>query len=247
MGVDRIAAARELLGDAVLTCARGAYDDEVADHALALTLALVRGIPALRDAQTAHRWSRMPLRRLGALSALVLGWGGIGRATAARLAAFGTRVAGVRRRHAGPPARDGTGFLVRGADWRDALTSTDLLVLALPRTPATRGIVGAAELAALPAGACVVNVGRGGTLDETALLAELRVGRLAGAALDVFAEEPLPPASPLWDEPRLLVSPHVGRSEERPPRRFEPVFVENLRRFAAGEPLLHVVDLEAGY
>ncbi len=249
MGVDHIlAGAGPSLRRIVLTCARGVYDDDVADHAVALVLALVRGIPEARDGQREQRWSRRPLRRLAGLRALVLGWGGVGRGIARRLAALGFQVEGVRRRTAAAPAPDETSFVIHGPEtWRAALARMDVLVLALPLTAQTRRIVGAGELAALPAGALVVNVGRGGTLDESALLEALRQGRLGGAALDVLEQEPPPPGHPLWTEPRLLLTPHLGRSPETAPFRWEPLFVENLRRYAAGEPLLNVVDQEAGY
>ncbi len=141
-----------------------------------------------------------------------------------------------------------SGAILWGPDtWRTALTTTDVLVLALPLTAETHYLVGADELAALPMGSFVVNIGRGGTLDEQALLAVLRAGQLGGAALDVLEQEPPPPDHPLWHESRVLLTPHVGRSVERPPFRWEPLFIENVRRFAAGEPLLNVVDRERGY
>jgi phosphoglycerate dehydrogenase-like enzyme len=246
MGVDRVLEAREHLRGVTLTNARGVYDDEMAEHAAALVLALLRGLHLSRDAQNAARWNRRPLRRVARTRVLVLGWGGVGRATARALAALGAKVEGVRRRATGRAA-DETGFVVWGSSWREALPATDVLLLALPLTELTRRLVGAAELAALPTDAFVVNVGRGGTLDEDALLAALRAGRLGGAALDVFETEPLPPEHALWREPRVLVSPHSARSAEDVPHRWEPLFVENLRRFAAGEALLNVVDQDAGY
>jgi phosphoglycerate dehydrogenase-like enzyme len=249
VGVDRIlAGAGERLRGVILTCARGVYDDEVAEHALALLLGLARGLHLARDAQREHRWGRWSLPALAGRRALVLGWGGVGRGIARRLAGLDVTVAGVRRTHSGPPARDATGFLVHGpATWRDALPRTDALVVALPLTPATRKIVGPAEIAALPPRALLVNVGRGGTVDDDSLLAALRAGKLVGAGLDVLAGEPLPPHHPAWDEPRLLITPHVARSLEGTVRRWETLFVENVRRYAAGEPLLNVVDQEAGY
>lgn len=247
-GVDVILAADPPLGDAVLTCARGVYDDEIADHATALVLGLARGLHRARDDQRERRWPRYALTSLAGRRALILGWGGVGRAIARRLAACGMTIEAVRRRHAGAPADDGDGVLVHGPDrWRDALPRADVLVGALPLTDATRGIVGAAELDALPRGALVVNVGRGGTLDDGAVLAALRSGHLGGAGLDVLTEEPPPADHPAWSEPRLLLTPHVARSLEDAPRRWEPLFAENLRRFAAGEPLLGVVDRAAGY
>jgi phosphoglycerate dehydrogenase-like enzyme len=248
VGVDLILrGAGERLRNAILTNARGVYDDEVADHALALILGLVRGLHLARDAQRERRWDRWSLGTLAGRQALVLGWGGVGQAIARRLGAFGVEVQGARRTHQGPPTQAG-GCLVHGPEtWRQVLPGTSILVAALPLTPETHHLVGRAEIAALPTGAVVVNVGRGGTLDDGALLAALGEGRLIGAGLDVMADEPLSPDHPAWDEPRLLLTPHVARSLEQPPYRWESLFVENLRRYAAGEPLLHVVDQEAGY
>jgi phosphoglycerate dehydrogenase-like enzyme len=224
MGVDLVL---ERAGhrDFVLTCARGVYDAEVAEHALALALALVRGLHTFRDAQHRAEWHRTPLRDLGSMDALILGWGGVGQTIAKLLEPFGTRVSIGRS---------------DGAYAFDA----DLLFLALPLTPRTRRLVGADQLGALRPGAFVVNVGRGETLDTDALLAARHLG---GAALDVFESEPLPPEHPLWSREDIVVTPHVARSMEEPPYRWEPLFEENVRRFAAGEPLLHVVDREKGY
>lgn len=248
MGMDLILRAGERLRNVVLTNARGVYDDELAEHCLALALALARGLHLARDRQQQRRWERTSLATLAGRRALILGWGGVGRAIARRLRALGMSVAGVRRSHQGAPAPDAEGFLIWGpAAWRAALPSTDLLILALPLTPDTYRLVGAEELAALPAHAWLINIGRGATLDEAALLQALASERLAGAALDVLADEPPPPDHPIWSEARVLLTPHVGRSLERPPYRWEALFVENVRRFAAGEPLLNVVDQQRGY
>lgn len=248
MGVDWVLEGGEALRDVVVTCARGVYDEEVSEHATALLLALARGLHRARDEQRRGVWNRAPLGTVAGMTVLVLGQGGVGRGVARRLAALGARPEGVRRLHEGPARIGADGFPVHGpATWRGRLPEMDALVLALPITPGTRRLVGATEIASLPRRAFVVNVGRGGTLDEVALLEALRSDRIAGAALDVFEEEPLPPGHPAWSEERLLVTPHVARSPETEPRRFEPLFVENVRRFAAGEPLLHVVDRRAGY
>jgi phosphoglycerate dehydrogenase-like enzyme len=230
----------------VLTNARGVYDEELADHALALALAVVRGIPAARDRQREARWERGPLPALAERPALVMGLGGMGAALARRLAACGVRVRGVRRRSAlgAPP---GVAERVDADRWRDALADTGLLALALPLTRSTRGIIGERELFALPRGAVLVNTARGELVDEHALLRALREGHLLGAGLDVFREEPLPSDHPLWREPRALITPHMGRHPEGAEKRWEPLFVENLRRFARAEPLLNVVSREHGY
>jgi phosphoglycerate dehydrogenase-like enzyme len=246
-GVDLILGAGTSLDGITLTCARGVYDDEVADHAAALVLALTRGIHLARDAQAARRWDRRSLAALRGRRALVLGWGGIGRGIARRLTAFGMQVEGVRRQITRTEV-DPEGFVVHPPSaWFDLLPRTDVVMLALPLTHETRGLIDADALAVLPENALVVNVGRAETLDERALLEALREERIGGAALDVLEDEPPPPDHPAWSEPRLLLTPHVARSPEQPPFRWEPLFVENLRRFAAGEPLLNVVDIRAGY
>jgi phosphoglycerate dehydrogenase-like enzyme len=130
---------------------------------------------------------------------------------------------------------------------REVLESSDYVVLTLPLVPSTRGILGRRELEWLKPGAVVVNVGRGGLVDEGALVEALREGRLRGAALDTFAAEPLPPDSPLWELPNVLISPHVAGSFHGYMDRVVELFCENLRRYLAGEPLQNVVDREAGY
>ncbi len=247
MGMDLILSAGEALKNVTVTRVREVYDDEVAEHAVALALALVRGLHLARDAQRDAAWRREPLRTIHGMRSLVLGWGGAGRGIGRRLLALGAEVAAVRRSHAGLAERNAGGVTVHGGGWRDALPHTDLLVLALPLTSATRNLVGGPEIAALPRGAYLVNVGRGETLDEAALLTAIQTAHLAGAGLDVACQEPLPAEHPLWRESRVLLTPHVGRSPETGRRRFEPVFEENLRRFASGEPLLYVVDRTAGF
>jgi phosphoglycerate dehydrogenase-like enzyme len=224
MGVDLIL---ERAGhrDFILTCARGIYDAEVAQHAVALALALVRGLPAFRDAQHREEWNRRRLRDIGDMDALILGSGGVGRSIASMLEPFGTRVQSGR------------------SDGRYSF-DVELLFLALPLTARTRHLVGRAQLNELRPGALVVNVGRGETLDTDALLAATHLG---GAALDVFESEPLPADHAVWRRRDILITPHVARSIEDPPYRWEKLFEENVRRFAAGEPLLHVVNREKGY
>jgi phosphoglycerate dehydrogenase-like enzyme len=246
-GVDVILGAAPVLNGITLTCARGVYDDEVADHALALVLALLRGVHLARDAQRARSWNRRSQETLRGKHAVILGWGGIGRGIARRLSACGMHVEGVRRRLTESEI-DPEGFTVHGPNgWFELLPTTQVLVLALPLTHETRGVVGADALAALPEDAVVVNVGRAQTLDEQALLDALADESLAGAGLDVLGQEPPGPDHPAWGELRLLLTPHVARSPERPPFRWEPLFVENVRRFAIDAPLLNVVDVRAGY
>src|SRR5262249_49540922 len=127
------------------------------------------------------------------------------------------------------------------------LRRAEYLVLITPHTDETERMIGAEELALLPPGAVLINIGRGALIDESALIAALRSGHLGGAALDVFAEEPLPPDNPLWELPNVLISPHSGSTSDRENARLTELFCENLRRFLAGEPLLNILNLETLY
>ncbi|MGA1769907.1 MAG: NAD(P)-dependent oxidoreductase [Steroidobacteraceae bacterium] len=250
MGVDTILRqAGQRLDGVVLTCARGVYADEVADHAMALLLGVARGLREAVEAYGERRWGRWTLPTLAGRRALVLGWGATGQAIGRRLEGFGVSVTGVRRR---TPTEDAIGrtdgvVIHHPTTWRGELGHTDLLVIALPLTPDTEGCIGVQELASLPDDAIVVNVGRGAIIDQRALFATLRSGRLRGAGLDTLASEPPPADDPAWDVPRLLLTPHVGRSLEVAPPKWESLFEDNLRRFVRGEPLQNVVDRSAGY
>jgi glyoxylate/hydroxypyruvate reductase len=247
-GVDRILReAGDHLAGVILTSCRGVYDDEVADHALALLLALVRRLPEAFELRRRAEWTRLPLTHLHGRRALILGWGGVGIGIARRLTACGVNVEGVRRYQEGAPRTGARGLLVHGpSTWRGRLPEVDLLVLALPSTAETFHLVSRAELSALPEGALVLNVGRGETLDEAALREALD-SNLGGAALDVFEQEPLPPDHWLWTDPRVVLTPHWARSIESTSWRWQPLVEENLHRFAHREPLLNVVDADAGY
>ena len=248
VGVDLILrGAGEGLREVTLTCARGVYDDEVAEHALALLLGVARGLHLARDAQRDRRWPRWSLPTVSGRSCLVLGWGGVAKGIARRLRALGVKVQAARRRHEGPPILD-DGCPVHGpATWRGVLRDTQLLLMALPLTDETQGLVAREELDQLPEGAIIVNVGRGGTLDEQALLDSLKSGRLCGAGIDALADEPPARSHGAWREERLLLTPHVARSLETCNHRWQALFVENLARYASGRPLRNVVDQRAGY
>ncbi|ADB74426.1 phosphoglycerate dehydrogenase [Geodermatophilus obscurus] len=203
--------------DVVVTSGVGLHDRPVTEHALALVLALLRRLPAALAAQAEHRWADelgglQPLHPEGAVTTLldaqvlVWGFGNIGQNLAPLLQALGAQVRGVGR-----SAGERSGFPVVSEDRLEAeLEHTDVLVMILPATEATTHALDAARLAALPQHALVVNVGRGSTVDEPALVAALTEGRIAGAALDVTEVEPLPADSPLWDAPNLLLTPHAA-------------------------------------
>lgn len=238
--------------DVVLTNSTGIHGEPMADTVLAMALHFARGLDFAVRAQAERRWAKepfessdAPLRETGELVVGVLGLGGIGRAVARRFAALGARVLATRRSDA--PAPEGV-ELLRGEGALDRLLErSGVLVVTVPDTPETRGMIGRAELERLPRGAVLVNVARGRVVDEEALVGALRGGRLRGAALDVFTREPLPADSPLWDLPNVLVTPHVSGTSHRFWRRETDLVVENLRRYLAGEPLLNTVDKSAGY
>jgi D-2-hydroxyacid dehydrogenase (NADP+) len=222
------------------------HGDAVADHVLALVLAHTCRLPCAFALQAARRWGHDEVRgtALAGRTLGVLGLGTIGAAVARRAAAFGMRVIGTKR-HPSPVPHVAQVFPPERLD--AVLQEASVLALTLPLTAATRGILGRREIALLPRGAFVVNVGRGGLVDEPALVAALREGLLGGAGLDVFAEEPLPPDSPLWRLPRVIITPHVAGDVEGYMDRMIPVFCANLRRYLAGQPLEHQVDPARGY
>ena len=236
------------------TNSAGIYSEGMADTVLAGVLHFVRGLDIAVRQQAAQKWDQHPFsqgawptRELNEYRVLVIGAGGIGSAVAQRFTALGCEGTGVRRR---PELGVPPGFAcVVGPDALDAaLASADVVVLAAPETPATRQVLDGQRLALLPAGAIVVNVARGGLLADEALLGALDAGHLRGAVLDVFGTEPLPADSPYWGHSRVLVTPHVsGVSAHRKWERLLDLFEDNWRRWAAGEPLRNVVDLDAGY
>ena len=238
--------------EVVFTNSAGIYAEPMADTVLAMMLHFARGFDLAVRAQAARRWDQAPydvadppVRELAQSTLGIVGLGGIGRAVARRGVALGMTVVATRRR--GTQGPDGVEVL-SGPDALDRiLPRSDFLVIAVPQTDETRAMIGARELALLPEGAVIVNVARGGVIDEDALIEALRGGRLRGAGLDVFAREPLAADSALWGLPNVLVLPHVSGASHQFWRRQTDLIVQNLRRYAAGEPLLNTVDKQAGY
>jgi phosphoglycerate dehydrogenase-like enzyme len=228
-----------------ITTGRSLHDATVAEHALALILGGLRGLHELIPSQAEHRWradlggprvERPGERRetLQGANVLIWGFGAIAETLAPLLSALGARVSGVAR-----SAGERAGYPVHATDELPSLLpETDVLVLILPNTPDTRDALGAEVLALLPSRAWVVNVGRGSTVDEDALVEALRAGRIAGAALDVFKTEPLPADSPLWDLPNVIITPHTAGGR---PREAASLVTENLAAFRAGRPLRNQV------
>ncbi|HEX8673667.1 MAG TPA: D-2-hydroxyacid dehydrogenase [Longimicrobium sp.] len=241
-----------LASDVVLTNSAGVHAEPIADTVLAAILYFARGLDWAVRLQAEHRWDKSPweaadapVRELTELTLGVHGLGGIGRAVARRGVALGMRVVATRRRPSDGP--DGVELLTGDDSLHRLLDASDVLVVTVPRTKQTEGSIGAAELERLPKDATVVLISRGGVVDEDALVDALREGRVRGAALDVFAHEPLPPGSPLWALPNALLTPHISGASHLFWRRQTGLVVENIRRYLSGAPLLNTVDKQAGY
>lgn len=244
-GVEEIAGLRELRERGiVLTNNSGSYDVQIAEHAIALVLAAAKRLHVYRDQQARAEWKEHPQDELRDATLVVYGLGSIGAETARLAAALGMRVLGVRRRHGAVP---GVERVVPPERLREVAAEADHLVVAAPLTPATRGSIDAGILAAMKPTAWIVNIARGQIIDTPALVGALRAKRIGGAALDAFDDEPLPAESPLWGFENVIVTPHSSNSSPRLMQRTLALFLENLRRYKAEEPLLNRVDYDAGY
>jgi phosphoglycerate dehydrogenase-like enzyme len=243
-----------LASNVVLTNSAGVHAIPIAEYVVAGVLYFFRGLDIAAEQQRRSEWDkqrfvgeRSPLREVGGARVLVIGAGGIGSEAARRLSALGARCVGARRRTSlGAP--DGFDRIISFQTIDAELPSVDVVVLAAPLTEQTRGILDAHRLDLLRQSAIVVNVARGALLDETALIERLLAGRIRGAALDVFQDEPLASNSPLWQLRSALVTPHVSPvSPGRFWARELDLFLDNWRRFVRGEPLRNLVDKHAGY
>lgn len=235
--------------DVILTNSSGAYGVTIAEHLIMVTLMLLRHASAYVLEAAAHRWGPvLPMRSIMGSTITVVGTGDIGTEFARRAKALGAKsIRGVRRtKKAADPAFDE----IHTNDELDGLLpDTDILVLALPATGETKGILSAERIALLPDSAYVVNVGRGSAIDQAALIDALNGGRLAGAALDVFAQEPIPAGDPAWTAKNLLITPHISGQMSLGYTRDRNVelFCEDLERYGRGEKPLRLVDRKIGY
>lgn len=251
----------------VVTNARGVFTRPIAEHVLMLILAISRRLPQLLELQRERTWQPLQGVELRELTVGVVGYGSIGRAVASLAGAFGARVIALRRNPAGQagpagpavtapettasddafPFRPAPDRIVGPDGLHELLAASDIVVLAAPLTPETDGLIDDAALAAMRPEAWLINIARGRLVDDRALLRALGEGRIGGAALDTFREEPLPSSSPYYDLSNVIVTPHTAWSSARVLDRSIELFCDNLRRFAAGEPLRNVVDPDAGY
>jgi phosphoglycerate dehydrogenase-like enzyme len=238
----------ERMRGTVFTTARGVHARPLAEFCALAMLAASRGLFTMIEARRRRHWERFAGSDLLGRTVVVYGHGMIGQEVTRIAGFFGMRTIGVKRSVEGlHPAALHVDELHPAGDLHAVLPRADFLVLAAPQTPETEGVIGRAELGILPRGAVLVNVGRGALVDEAALVEALRSGHLGGAALDVFQEEPLPVASPLWTLPNVLVSPHSASTSDRENGLLTDLFCRNLRRYLAGEPLENVLDTERLY
>ncbi len=235
------------------TNSAGIHGPPMAETVTGMILHFARGLDLALQGQREGRWRHepflaadTPVREVAGSTVGILGLGGIGTEVAERLAALGAKVLGWKRNPA--PAPPYVSELLTGEEGRERiLTASDVVVVTVPETRETRGLLDGAALRRMKEGALLVNVSRGGLVDTSALVELLRSGHLRGAALDVTDPEPLPDGHPLWELPNVLITPHVSAVSRGFWRRQTDLIVENLQRFVAGSPLRNAVDLEAGY
>ncbi len=231
-GVDKVADSPALRKGTIVTNIRGIHGPPVSEAAIAYMFALLRDMPRTVRQQSEQRWFRWPMRLLDGKTVGILGVGLIAQALAPRCKALGMRVIGISSATRPLPDFD---RMVHRDDLLKVAPELDVLVLLTPLSAQTRGLVGAAVFKAMKPSAYLVNVARGGIVDEGALIAALERGEIAGAALDVFSEEPLPQGHPLWSTPNLHVYPHLGGFFDRYEERALPTIVHNMRCFLAGD------------
>jgi phosphoglycerate dehydrogenase-like enzyme len=264
-GVDRITRAPILHREGIITTTlSGAHAPQMGEYILMMLLALGHKLPAMLRLKDARTWPKdriqrlMPVELRGSTVGIV-GYGSIGREVARLLQPFGVQVLAAKWNAMQP---EDTGYTQEGLGdpegnlprriypfqaLKSMIRECDFLVVAVPLTPETRGLIGAEELTRMKDTAYLVDISRGGVVDHNSLIQSLKEGDIAGAALDVFPEEPLPEDSPLWKLPNVIISPHIAGVSPRYDQRAIDLFAENLQRYLNGEPLLNRVDLERGY
>ncbi|MFC1937429.1 D-2-hydroxyacid dehydrogenase [Chloroflexota bacterium] len=236
-----------IAGPATVTNARGMHETSVSEYALALMLAFVKQLPSILHFQQSKQWERLTPSMLRSRTVGVVGLGRIGREVARLSRAFGMRVIATRRSATEGRRARNVDVLLPPEKLRQLLRESDFVVLCVPLTAENEKMLGEAELRAMKPTAYLINVARGQVTDEDAVVRALREKWITGAGVDVFGEEPLPPDSPLWDAPNIILSAHVsGRMADYDMRATE-LFCENLKRYLNGKRLINVVDKKKGY
>ena len=248
-GLENLLFAELIDSPVTITNARGVFKGSLAEFVIASMLYFYKYIRRLVENQRAHRWDDFLVDWLRGKSMGVVGYGEIGRECARLAKALGMKIYGVRRKpelSAGDPIADCV-FAV--TEVKDMLKEVDVVLAAAPLTPETRHMIGEPEFRVMKSSAIIINVGRGPVIEEAALIRALQQKRVAAAALDVFEREPLPEDHPFWDMENVLISPHCADRTHGPDwlDLSAQYFVENFRRYVAGQPLLNIVDKKAGY
>lgn len=239
---------REMIeSNVVITNTSSAFDSAMAEHALALILSYTRGIILSERKREDRKWYEddFPISQIDGKTACVLGLGSIGKIISNRLNALGMQVIAVDAQVTSPPEE--VIRIVKPERMLEAIAEADFVLIALPVTNLTRGLVNSSVFDRMKKTAFLVNIARGAIVNEADLIEALQTGKIAGAGLDVFAEEPLSETNPLWDLPNVIITPHLaGRSTEGE-GNMQTIFRENLHRYISGEPLLNIVDKKLGY
>jgi len=252
-GVERVLPAARTR-DITITNARGVFSEPIAEYVLMMILAVIRRLPQLLELQRERTWQPLLATEMRDVTVGIVGLGSIGRAVASRALSFGSRVVAMRRQGGDPadlaasdPSLAGIERILGPDQLPELLAVSDMVVLALPLTPDTRDLFDARTFAAMKPGSWLINVARGGLVNERDLLRALGSGPIAGAVLDAFRDEPLPSHSPLYGISNLIITPHTSWTSGRVLDRSIELFRDNLLRWIAGEPLLNAVDVSKGY
>jgi phosphoglycerate dehydrogenase-like enzyme len=227
----------------VLTKGSGAGAIPIAESVVLFILSAAKNFPFFVESSARKEWptQRPPAMEVAGSKALILGYGTIGRAVAERLRPFGVDVTGVRRRVDGEPG------IISATEWQDRLEEFDWVVLTAALTAETRHMLGEHEFRRMKPTTWIVNIARGGLIDQDALVAALHQGRPRGAYLDVTDPEPLPAGDPVWSAPNVIITGHSSGRGTRSMQRYATLFLDNLDRFRSGKSLINVVDVSAGY
>lgn len=231
--------------EVILTNCRGLYGTQIAEHAFALLLSITRRIPDQLEFMKTKHWERVPCVELAGMTMGILGLGGIGRAIAARARAFEFEIVAADIEPIDKP--DIVSELFGLDELMDFLAQSNILMICCPSTPETHKLLSHTQFSQMPDDSYVVNVSRGKVVDEEALVAALQSGKIAGAGLDVTYTEPCPPENPLWEQQNVILTSHSAGASQHIRRRAMQLFIDNLHRYVAGEPLVNVVDKQKGY
>lgn len=243
-GVDHLLIPEIVESDIIVTNCPGIHAVTISEHVFSMILAFSRDLIGFMENKRSRLWKRNRISELGGKTLLVVGLGATGREVAKKAKCFGMYVIGTKRR---PEPVEWVDEVLGPEQLSEALGRADYVVLCVPLTRETDGLLGAEEIGRMKPGSVLINVSRGEVVDEDALVDALRSGKLRGAGLDVFRREPLPPSSPLWDLPNVIMTPHVAGSREGNIGILTEIFRDNLAKFIRGEPIPNVVDKRRGY